>query len=205
MNLFAALNFNERGGIHMLNFEIIEPQGKLFKSKIVTLMEKKIKIFQGDNYPLKNRNKTFIVAQGWEKGLIGGAFLLKKRVNDVQEDVRELLTTLVIYEECVWECSCVCLEVSSKFSTSAALQCDQFPQNFYRGLYEKLVEFGRRKNLAFIIMKLTQEAYEATKEFGLWPYVVQLNPKTTPDGLFHGVLPLTGSQYEAYQKIWERE
>jgi hypothetical protein len=202
---FATLNFNELGGMHMLNFEIIEPQEKLFKSKIVTVMEKKMKIFQGEGCSLKNRSKTFIVAQGWEKGLIGGACLLKKRLSDVQEDVRELLATLVIYEECVWECSCVCLEVSSKFSTSAALQCDQFFQNFYRGLYEKLVEFGRRKNLAFIIMKLTQEAYEATKEFGFWPYVVELKPETTLDGFFHGVLPLTGSQYEAYQKIWERE
>lgn len=197
---FAKLNFNELRGMHMLNFEIFQQQEKLFKSKIVNLMEKKIKIFQGEAFSLKNREKTFIVAQGCEKELIGGACLLKKRLIDVHQDVRELLTTLVIYEDCVWECSCVCLEMSSKFSSSAALQCDQFPQNFYRGLYEKLVEFGRKKDLSFIVMRLTQETYEATKEFGLWPYVVELKPETTPDGFFHGILPLRGREYNAYQK-----
>ncbi len=185
----------------MLNFEIIEQQEKSFKSKIVSLVEEKIKNFQGESFFLKNREKTFIVAQGGEKELIGGACLLKKRLMDVHEDVRELLTTLVFYEDCVWECSCVCLEISSKFSSSAALQCEQFSQNFYRALYEKLVEFGRRKDLGFIVMKLTQETYEATRGLGLWPYVVELKPETTSDGLFHGILPLRGREYESYQKI----
>jgi len=189
----------------MFKFEIIETQEKLFNNKVISLMEKKMKLFQETDFSLKNREKTFVVAQGWEKGLIGGACILKKKLIDVQEDVRELVTTLVIYESCVWECSCVCLEIGSKFSSSAALQCDQFSQNFYRSLYEEFVEFGKRHNIGFIIMRLAQEAYEATKEFGLWPYVVELRPETSVDGLFHGVLPLTGSQYKAYQKAWEKK
>lgn len=52
-------------------------------------------------------------------------------------------------------------------------------------------------------MRLTQETYEATKELGLWPYVVELKPEATLDGLFHGILPLRGREYKAYQKIWE--
>jgi len=32
-------------------------------------------------------------------------------------------------------------------------------------------------------MKLSSDVYASTKEFGLWPYVVELRPGHSPEGL----------------------
>lgn len=38
---------------------------------------------------------------------------------------------------------------------------------------------------------------------GLWPYVMEIKPQESSDRFFHGILSLTGIQYEAYLKKWE--
>ncbi len=65
----------------MLNFEIIEQQEKSFKSKIVSLVEEKIKNFQGESFFLKNREKTFIVAQGGGERTHWGSLSSQKTIN----------------------------------------------------------------------------------------------------------------------------
>lgn len=188
----------------MLKFDIIESQEELFNDQLIKLIEKEINFFQGMNLPLKDRHKTtFIIAEGWKSGIIGGACLLKKRLKDIQEDVAELITTLAIYEGYVWECSSIYLGMPSHLPVPGTFESLTFSRNFYRGLYEGLVEFGERNKTGFMIMKLTSEIYMASKEFGLWPYVVELKPHYSQDGLFHGILPLTGSQYQSYQKTWQ--
>ncbi|MBY0501228.1 MAG: hypothetical protein K2P93_04415 [Alphaproteobacteria bacterium] len=188
----------------MLKFDIIESQEELFKNQSIKLIEKEINFLQGMDLPLKDRNKTtFIIAEGWERGIVGGACILKKKLNDIQEDVAELITTLTIYESYVWECSSVYLGGPSQVPIPGTYESLTFLRNFYRGLYEGLVEFGNKNKTGFMIMKLTSEIYIASKEFGLWPYVVELKPHHSQDGLFHGILPLTGSQYQSYQQTWE--
>ncbi|MDZ4322495.1 MAG: hypothetical protein U1A05_00170, partial [Alphaproteobacteria bacterium] len=100
----------------------------------------------------------------------------------------------------VWECSFSCF---SKNRDQEAKISVISPQEFYRNLYNKLVEFGKKKEVGFVIMKLLPETYLSSKEWGAWPYVVELKPENSPDKLFHGILPLTGSQSEAYQKSWK--
>ena len=56
------------------------------------------------------------------------------------------------------------------------------------------------KGVGFVIMKLTAEIYASSKEFGLWPYIVEIKA----ENLFHGILPLEGSAYETYRRLMGR-
>lgn len=184
----------------MLKFEIIESTQRIFKNKLIKLTTEKMKLSQGIEFSLKRSTPpTFIIAKKDSKAIFGGACLLKKKLFDIQEDLGELIAALTIHKNAVWECSTIYFETSSSHPPSSSSEEETFSKHFYQGLYEGLVTFGSQKKISFIIMKLPSDIYVATKKFGLWPYVVELKPQNSPDGLFHGILPLTGSQYEAYQ------
>jgi hypothetical protein len=189
-------------GESMLKFEIIESTQRIFRNKLIKLTTEKMKLFQGIELPFKHHiPPTFIIAQKDNKTIFGGACLLKKKLVDIQEDLGELVAALTVHKNSVWECSTIYFETFSTHPPSHSSEEESFSKYFYRGLYEELVTFGSQKNISFIIMKLPPDIYVATKKFGLWPYVVELKPQNSPDGLFHGILPLTGSQYEAYQSL----
>ncbi len=177
----------------MFSFEIIESKKEIFENQHIDLITKKMKFFPD------NQDDVMFILGEEKKILRGGACLVKKRLKNIQEEVREFVAPLPLHSY-VWECSTICLETSYKDSVPETPELDYFFQGFYRGLYREFVEFGRMKGVGFLIMKLASEVYNSTKEWGLWPYVVELKPGNSPDGLFHGVLPLTGSQYKAYQE-----
>ena len=183
----------------MLKFDIIDPKEGSHKSKYIKKIQHHINPSREDSSELKNYIFVEELLEGRENGFIGGALLLKKELHKVQEDVQELVGALPL-RGFVWECSFSCF---SKIGTQETRISTISPQEFYRGLYNKLVEFGKKKEIGFVIMKLPPETYLSSKEWGKWPYVVELKPENSPDKLFHGILPLTGSQCEAYQKSWK--
>lgn len=186
----------------MLKFDIIESQHRKVKNKIIDLMTKKMKLFEENEFFLNNQSEsTFIITEHKNSGIIGGACLLKRKLNKVQEDIRELIPMIHFSDDYVWECANVHFEISSKHQDPESPGSDYLYRKFYRGLYERLVEFGREKGIRFIIMKLTPEDYTSTVKFGLWPYIVKFNPATSPDTLFYGILPLIGNHSETYRKL----
>lgn len=136
-----------------------------------------------------------------EKQVVGGAYLIQRDLESLQEEIQCLLPTRSQSHAYVWECSAIyfsnpgCLHLNTSFQ-------DQFHRHFYYWLYKALVVFGKQKRIGFMSVKLSPEAYSPTKEFGAWPYIIQLLPSTCPDGLFYGILPLRGCFYESYQKQW---
>lgn len=187
----------------MLKFEIIELQEGNNESNLIARMQENVKNDQSKHGASEEpKNTIFIIADEKRKELVGSACLFKKELSMIQEDVRELVMTLPLHNR-VWECSNVYIETAYKNLEPENKDSTGFSQNFYRGFYEGLVEFGKQKKANFVIMKLSSDVYNATKKYGSWPYVVELKPENSPDGLFHGILPLTGSQYKAYQKTWE--
>jgi hypothetical protein len=183
----------------MLKFDIIEQEEDEFKINYFKKMENYANFLREDPSELKNYILVEGALEGKENEFIGGALLLKKELYKIQEDVRELVGALPL-QGFVWECSFACLcknEDQEERVGPISLQ------EFYRGLYNKLVEFGKMKGIGFVIMKLLPETYLSSKEWGAWPYVVELKPENSPDKLFHGILPLAGSQCETYQKSWK--
>lgn len=188
----------------MYKFDIIEFQQQSSKIPLFELVVNKI------NFPQKNSNLmnegkdlNFIIGEGQEKGFLGGVYLLKKKFGAIQEDIQDCITTLSLQNGYVWECSDIHLDSAPPFLLQETPPAATLSPHFYYKFYEKIVEFGRQKNIGFVIMKLTTKMHKATKEVGAWPYVVALNPKNSRDGYFHGILPLAGRQYELYLKHWE--
>ena len=188
----------------MFKFEIIESIQQNSRNRVIKAMKEKMTFSQRIEFSSKNKvNQTFILAENKSKKILGGAYLLKKNLNEIQEDLRDLVTTLTSQNEHVWECSALYVDPSVQQSLFIRPNAEVCLQIFYRDLYAKFVELGLKNRAPFVIMKLATEAYDLSKNIGLWPYIVELNPHTAVDGLFHGILPLTGSQHEAYCSIWK--
>jgi len=184
----------------MFKFDVIESHNTLCNIPLKNLIQRKIKFLQEKNIIFEEPKKaTFIVTEGRE--LSGGACLIQKEIKQIHSGIRSLVTNLIRHQDSVWECSGVYLETSSTYPPPGTLEFHAYCQTFYRELYEEFVAFGKNKKICFIIMRLGSEVYTSTKEFGLWPYVVELKPETSSH-LFHGILPLTGGQYEAYKNTW---
>ncbi|HUX80388.1 MAG TPA: hypothetical protein VMW10_11710 [Alphaproteobacteria bacterium] len=188
----------------MFRFKIIDQKKAMTEIQAIDLVAKKFKCYQEMKIFLNSREDSILILAEKDEKLVGGAFLLKQELKNIQEDVRELVTTLS-WHNYIWECSMVCFENTDEQMSLVTPESKYYSQSFYRGLYEGFVEFGRIREVGFLVMKLTPEAYESTKIFGFWPYVVELRPDHSFDGRFHGILPLTGSQYKAYRKSWEAE
>ncbi len=183
----------------MFKFEIVESVQQISRNRVIKEMKEKIRFSQRIEFSSKNKvNQTFILAESQGKKFFGGAYLLKKNLDEIQEDLRDLVTTLTSQNEHVWECSSIYVDPSFQQSLFIRPNAEVCLQTFYRELYAKFVQLGLKNKVNFIIMKLAIDVYDLSKNIGLWPYVVELNPHTAVDGLFHGILPLTGSQYEAY-------
>ncbi len=187
----------------MLKFDIQESSYKIFRNNFTHAMVEKLKFFQGIDAPLGTRVRPLFITVEGEKGkIIGGACLLKKDLHSLQGDIADLIATLTSPHKQVWECSAVYFDALPQYASWDAENLHLLMQNFYRTLYDGLVAFGLKKNAHFIVMKLLNETYSETRTIGLWPYVIELKPTSSSDGLFHGVLPLIGRQYESYKKIW---
>lgn len=130
----------------------------------------------------------------------GVAVIQKIELPKLQEDLRELVSTLPINRH-VYQCSEIRYECEDKNLIKAPEEVLFYERGFYRGLYNALIEFGKLKGVSFLILKITSETYRATKDYGMWPYVVELKPVHSSDGLFYGILPLTGTQCQSYQAI----
>ena len=172
----------------MLKFDIIESEEDKNKVNRSNLMKNLTRSCFDFSF---SKGVNYIFVEGPEIDFFGGAILIKKELYEIQEDIRLLVTDMPL-QGLIWECSQVFhpKALTKKAEEEGALY------EFYRGLYEKLVEFGHRKGIGFIIMKLTPEIYCSTIKWGKWPYVVELKPENSHDPLFHGV-------YEAYQRTWK--
>ncbi|HUX79409.1 MAG TPA: hypothetical protein VMW10_06670, partial [Alphaproteobacteria bacterium] len=144
---------------------------------------------------------TFILNDDRETGVYGGALLLKKKLNDFPPELVKTLAEFVSPQECMWKCiiSLFLQKESPLYETDEIMH---FCQTFYRKLYNRLVGFGKKEETGFLCVSLDSGEYLCMEELIAWPYVFEIKPQDSSDGLFHGILPLTGSPYEAYKKAW---
>ena len=143
-------------------------------------------------------DNIYILCEEEEGSFVGGAFLQKLNLHQIQDDLRELVSTLPL-DGYVLQCNGIYFNRALTRTSTQNASSDYYCRSFYSGLYKSLIELGRIKGVSFITIKISSESYELTKEFGSWPYVVELKPHHSCDGYFYGILPLTGTQCEVYQ------
>lgn len=188
----------------MFKFKFIKGKKHKATDPLIILMHTPSPCLKENNNTLDTLDTTTLVIMDEKKhAIVGGAYLTKRALECLQEDIRPLLPMRTFDSPYVWECSNICFSPSHHLPLSPTPPANLF-YHFYHCLYEGLVEFGKQKRIGFIVVKLGMETYHSTKEFGLWPYIIQLLPKALPDDFFYGILPLRGRFYEVYKKQWER-
>jgi len=152
---------------------------------------------QGVNIaPLSKREQAYVMVETKNKNIVGIAYLVKKFRREVSEDLKDILGAYP--DKDIWECPALYLDVSMCSLALGVIPLGGILATFYQDIYDKFVAFGAQRHISFIAIKLLPEIYELTKTIGGWPYVAGLSPQHSSDGLFHGILPLSGSRYEAY-------
>lgn len=133
----------------------------------------------------EHQDATFFVTHGETCISYGGALLLKKKVSSFQRTFSTQKTSLSLKTDEVWACT-VRLHIDNSM-----IDFESFGKIFYHNLYEKLVEFGATVGADFLYMVLDPGEYLCTEAIGFWPYVAEVRPQESMDGLFHGILSLS--------------
>ncbi len=131
----------------------------------------------------------FILTEDPTNGILGGAFLLKQKIISLHKDIRKSLPSFTSHNHEVWTCLIALYFENNHLSAHFELFC----KTFYQNLYRELVQFGLRYKINFLCMSLEPGEYLCTEAIGFWPYVVEVRPQDSLDGLFHGVLSLSKS------------
>jgi hypothetical protein len=184
-------------------FKVIEPKYHCFYPSCINRFTERIKSRTHVRFSQREQNRaTFILTNNEEKDFEGGAILLKKKLKDFPSELVNVLSDFVPSQEDMWQCVVfISFEKDSPlYETDEMLH---FCQIFYRKLYNRLVGFGKKEGTGFLCVSLDSEEYLCTEGLISWPYVFELKPQDSCDGLFHGILPLTGGPYEDYQRSWQ--
>ena len=181
---------------------IIEPPSHgFYQSKIDTLLNI-FKIYQNLELSLEEQAKTtFIVAEDPKCGVYGGALLYKKKVRTFEDRIEKIISALYSNKRKVWAVKlCLCIEEDETLLSFEKL--DLF-QDFYSSLLKKFMNFGRQENASFLVLSLRPTDFFKTKTHSYWPYLLEIQPKDSFDGLFHGILDLKSLRPKAYTNPWQ--
>jgi|GEM_PF-2448670 len=182
-------------------FRIIEPKDYSYYRARIDLFIGLIKLNQ--NLPLSCEEQacsTFIIGEG-EDGIVhGGAILHKQPINTLPTQLRTFLSTCVLNMEDVWVCTLgLCLEnTKCTFLNKDELN---FSHVFYSRLLKKLNEFGKKKNISFLCLKLNSFEHLRIKDKAAWSCILEIGPKKSLESLFYGILPLDQQKYKI--TAWE--
>lgn len=211
----------------MLN--IIEPKNhRAYQARIDSFLSL-LKIYQNFSLPQEDLKKAnFIIASDVEGEIRGGALLCKKKVGALDQRIAHLISVLHSKARKVWTVSlfleerepatssCVDkLELSESFSqrfipespasqrvTSPSLESQSLdPKGLESQTFlKKLIKFGEKEKAAFFVLSLRPTPFLKIQTYSHWPYLWQVQPQDSADGLFHGIVDLKSRKPQAYAK-----
>jgi hypothetical protein len=178
----------------------IEPTQQCYYKGRIDLLMGLMRLYQ--DIPLSYEEQTqatFIVGEDEECGIYGGSILHKKSVRDLQSQLKGIVSTLTPHMEEVWvgTLSFFIEDKRASFNGSGA-DCHQ---KFYKELLEKFMEFGRQEGIGYLCLTLNPFEHLRTKNRGFWPYILEVKPQDSLDGLFHGILPLSQRKYKIHSPL----
>ena len=173
-------------------FDFIPPTDHdSFRERINNFL-KDLKTHNSDLYgTIKPKSKaTFILAQENSYQIEGGAILFQQKPSSLHTEVQGYIKDNGHLSESVWA-GTLYLHFEDEIQGHIF---ESLCKVFYQYLYESLLTFGVQEQTSFLCLTLDPCEHLSTELIGLWPYKVQVRHRESPDGLFHGVLALTGNQ-----------
>lgn len=193
-------------------FRIIEPKDyKNNKARIDLLRElidqqQNIELFEEDY-----SHTTFVVEEAKNDIWIGG-FLALRESRNLPESIKRKFDCL--YSPChkVWYGAFFSKLKSEYFLESSSRTrkalCDIYRilyEDFYRSLYQKLIDFGKKQNIRVLTLTLPSTDYLYIDEVHSWPFMSTITPQESLDGDFHGVVSLSSNLYGPSQSKHSEE
>ncbi|MBY0291725.1 MAG: hypothetical protein K2W92_00320 [Alphaproteobacteria bacterium] len=173
--------------------KIIEQKDHCFHTLRIESLLDLFRIYH--NFELSSEEKgrtTFIIAEDERNGVYGGALLYKKKVGDLYDKIKNIVSTFHPNGRKVWVAT-LCFSLNQNVSLSTFDELD-LCEAFYQSLLKKFIKFGRKKKAKFFILSLSPLAYVKEKVYGDWPYLLEIHHKEATDGLFHGILGLSSNK-----------
>ncbi len=181
-------------------FETIDPSQHSSNTGLLEVFCEKIAKNKILSQFFQNReDSTFLLMNEESKGIFGGAFLVKNRMSSFEKRIRENMPAATRQAKEAWTCT-VYLHLENE-NVFTDFEC--FSKKFYVELYQKLSEFGHKEGIDYLSIVLIPGEYLCTEVLGFWPYVVEVRPSESGDGLFHGILSLLKSRPKPNPKTWE--
>lgn len=147
-----------------------------------------LKVYQ--SFSLSSEEKAqaiYAIAENKELGVYGGAVLYPQKVSNLSAKVGKVIATLLPTKQEVW---CVrlhcCLDQDDHFMTHQKLD---LKEALYQNLFKVMLEFGEREGQEFLVLTLCSDDYLYNSRIhSSWPYILEIKPSSSADGLFHGLL-----------------
>ncbi len=169
----------------MLN--IIEPQDHSTYQSRIDSFSNLLKIYQNFSLSSKSQDKaTFIIAEDEKRGVYGGAVFYPQKAKELHKHISDLLC--IPENRTVWCVRlCFCIDQSENCSKLEVLD---LLENFFLNLHQVLSELGKKKDTNCLVLTLNPQDLHNTITYGKWEYFLEIKPKESSDGQFHGLLRL---------------
>jgi len=180
--------------------KIIDPAQQCYYKARIDLLMGLMRLYQDIPLSYEEQSQaTFVVGEDEKTGIYGGSILHKRSVSDLQSQLKNIVMTLTPHTEEVWVGTLsFFLEDKKAFTSPEEIMCYK---KFYKNLLEKFVEFGNEEGIRFLCLTLNPFEHLRTKNRGFWPYILEVKPQDSLDGLFHGILPLSEKKYKIYAPL----
>lgn len=180
-------------------FHIISPAHYVRHTDLIEKYKEKLLEVNDEEIPDEEQGQAFyVICQENERGVIGGAYLVKKSPEALPVVLRDSLYLLNMKEP-VWQCAGLYFELSEgdpAFFMPSAFE--EACRSFYRNIYETFMNFSALQNMPLLLTKLNEDEYQDTLYFGLWPYLA----REREEDEVYGLLSLHQRHYVLFQTQW---
>ena len=180
-------------------FHIVSPVHYVRHTDLIEEYKAKLLEVNGEEIPNEEQGQAFyVICQESDRGVVGGAYLVKKSLEALPVNLRDSLHLLNMKEP-VWQCAGLYFELPEgdpAFFMPSAFE--EACRSFYRNIYETFMNFSALQNMPLLLTKLNKDNYEDTLYFGLWPYLAR---ERGDDGVY-GLLSLHPQHYVLFQTQW---
>src|SRR3990167_11402405 len=169
----------------IIMFKVVQPKNYHSNQDSIHLFHKAIENNQGLAPLLQEaHDATYLLENNEPHGYVGGALILKRKLSPFLRTMGNSKIPFPEETSEVWVCS-VGLHIQNP-----TFDFEAHGKAFYKRLYQELLNFGALHTVNFLYLLLDPGEYLCTEALGFWPYVIEIRPQDSLDGLFHGLLSL---------------
>lgn len=176
-------------------FRIIEPKDHCFYKEQINLLRELMRKQQGiEVYEEDSPHTTFFIEKSKNDIWMGG-FLALREARNLPESIKRKFGCLYKPHQQVWYGAFFSqlkgeyfLESFSRTRRALSDIYRILYEDFYKSLYQELIDFGKKQKIRVITITLPPHDYLNIDEIRSWPFLSALTPGESLDGYFHGVL-----------------